>query len=50
MVVVCKRNGKNVLDEVKIDLHGWSKTFGYGNVLTTLEMPMNPRMHTATFF
>lgn len=49
-VVVCKRNGKDVPGLITKDLEKWSAKYGYGNVLSTLTTPDNPRMHTVTFF
>ncbi len=49
-IVVSKRIGKDVLDFIKKDLDKWASRYGYGNVLSTLSTPDNPRMHTATFY
>ena len=49
-IVVSKRNGKDVPGLIKKDLDKWASRYGYGNVLSTLSTPDNPRMHTATFF
>ena len=49
-IVVSKRNGKDVPGLIKKDLEKWSAKYGYGNVLSTLTTPDNPRMHTVTFF
>lgn len=49
-IVVSKRSGKDVPALIKKDLEKWSAKYGYGNVLSTLTTPDNPRMHTATFF
>ena len=34
---------------IKRDLDKWAVRYGYGNVLSTLTVPLNPRMSTATF-
>jgi len=49
-IVVSKRSGKDVPEWIKKDLEKWSAKYGYGNVLSTLTTPVNPRMHTVTFF
>lgn len=49
-VVICKRYDKNAVELLKKDMDTWASSYGFGNILSSLTEPPNPKMHSVTLY